>query len=111
LPRLGGTRRGDIRLSCRNGHEILIGDRVLVFLAEKALLNQDVECRRWRVGVFLPKKAYRSGVLLASKNQLLLFLALRHLLPNRHRSGQHDGHDAQSDEQHRHGVAVFGLTT
>jgi hypothetical protein len=45
-------------------------------------------------------------VLLATKDELRLFLPLRHLTPGGHRHGHEDGHDAHGYEQRCHRITI-----
>jgi hypothetical protein len=90
----------------RERHEVLAGDRVLVLLAEKLLLDQHVKGRRIRVGELPLKHPDRVGDGLAPENELLFFLPLCHLFPHRHGDGHHDRDDREPDDQGRHRVAV-----
>jgi hypothetical protein len=106
-----GPRRSNGRLRWSDGNEILARDRIFVFLAEKALLNEHIKSRWRRVCVFSLEETDGARVLLTSKDQFLFLFALRELLPDRHRHGQHHGHDAHGDDEHRHRVTAFGLTS
>jgi hypothetical protein len=89
--------------------EIIIRDRILEFLAQVPLLDEQIETWRKHAGTVLAlEEADRPRVLFAAKHELGLFFTLRHLLPDRHGGGHHDGHDADADNQHHHRVAVFG---
>jgi hypothetical protein len=90
--------------------EVGVRNRVFVFLAKEALQDEHIKGRRRGVRIFALKQTNGAGVLLTSENQLLLFFALRCLLPHRHRDGHHDGHDRHHHQQGHHRVAVFGLT-
>src|SRR6185436_10310643 len=91
----------------REGHEVVVGDGVLVLLAEKLLLHEHVEVR-W-VGVRGPALEHsdRVCVLLASKYELFFFLTLRHVLPHGHGRSHQDGHDRHRHDQGGHRVATF----
>jgi len=99
LLRDGRVRREEI--------EILAGDRVLVFLAEEFLIDQDVDICRQRAWQFTAVQLDGASVLLAAEDQLLFLLPLGRLLPDRHGDRHHDGHHADADEQHGHGVAAL----
>jgi hypothetical protein len=70
------------------------------------LFNQNVHGRWQRARAGAPlEHADRASVLLAAKDQLGLFLALGHLVPDRHHHRQHDAHDAHRNQQRDHGVS------
>jgi len=106
LGRAGGTcatgRRTD-----RQRHEVVVGDRVLVFLPQVPLAYQQINVRRVRVGGLALEQCNGVDVLLAAEDQLLFLLALRHLFPHRHGDGEHDGHDAHGDQESGHRVSPF----
>jgi hypothetical protein len=87
-------------------HEIVVGNRVLVFLAEKALLDQHVERRRVGVGELPLEQGNRAHVLVAAEHQLFLFFARHHVGPDRQQSSHDDGHHAHADQQGCHRVAA-----
>jgi len=100
-----GRRR--LRLTLRNRHEVAARDRILVLLPKEMLLHQDVEIRWIRVGEATLKHPDGVCDLLAAKNQLFFFLALRKMLPHGHCGRHHDGHHGHSDNQGGHGVSPF----
>jgi hypothetical protein len=81
------------------------GHRVLVFLSQESLLDQDVEVGRARTGSHLPfPQTDRARVLLAPENQLRFLLALG-LMPPRGKDSRHQhGHHGEGDEESRHHV-------
>jgi hypothetical protein len=99
------------RLSGQKGLKVVSCNGVLVLLSQESLFHEDVEIRwqRPRASTSL-EEPDGAGVLLASEDELFLFLALSHLFPRGHGDCQHDAHDAQGDEQRHHGVPVFDLT-
>ena len=106
LPRARGTADAARRLPQR--HEVLAGDRVLVFLAQELLLDEHVDARRQR-----PRsrpaleETDRPRVLLTPEDQLRLFFPLSHRLPHGKGDAQHHAHHAQRYEQDGHGIARF----
>ena len=104
-------RRARQHRARRDHHEIVIGDGVFEFLAEKPLVDEGIHVRRVGVGEFALIKANRMGVLQPAENELFLLFALRRLPPDGHGHRHHDGHDAHGDNQRRHGVAGVGLTS
>jgi hypothetical protein len=103
--RPGGEPRCGLGL--RDRHEIVVGNRIFVFLAQKPLLDQQVDAGRRGVREFPLEQPDRARVLLASEDELGLFFALGYLLPDGHRDGQHDGHDGHAHEQGGHGIAML----
>jgi hypothetical protein len=89
--------------------KIVAGDRVFVLLSEKLLVQEHIEIRRGGTRHLALIELDGADVLLTSKNELGLLLALRGRLPDRHRDGQHDGHHAQADKQSDHRVTVLTL--
>src|SRR4029077_2620577 len=92
-PRSGHVRRlyaGRIRLAGVHADEVevVVGDRVLEFLAEETALDEGVDVGRAGRGVLLPKELNRAVVLLPAEHQLLFLLPHRQRVP--------DG------QQHRH---------
>jgi hypothetical protein len=108
--RLPGWRAATARaladLAREQRQEVFAGNGILVFLPQEALLDEDVEVGRQRArpGPAL-EQANGPGILLPSEDQLGLFLALDHLLPDRHGDRQHDAHDAERDEQGHHRIS------
>ena len=99
-------------LAGENRCEVVVRDRVFVLLAKESLGDEHVEVRRIGVCVLALEQPDGVRVLLAAENQLLFLLSLRGLLPHWQCNGEHHGHDAHRDEEHRHGVAGLsrGLT-
>jgi hypothetical protein len=88
--------------------EIVVGDRILEFLAKEPLLDEQVETWREGAGTILAlEEADRPRVLFAAKHELGFLFALRDLFPDRHRDGHHDSHDAETDNQHHHRIAAL----
>jgi len=108
LPRrsAGATRSRRVR----ERHEVVVGNRILVFLSQKLLLNQHVQIGRIRVRGAALKHADGMSVLLAAEHKLFFFLALGHLSPDRQGRAHQDGHDRQPDNQGRHGIALLALS-
>lgn len=103
-----------LRDAGRNGDdlELAVGYRILVLLTEKALLHQQVDCRREVAGThFSLIQIHRAGILLAAKDELGFFLALHFVPPHRHRHGHQDRHDPDAHEQSRHGVSALAVLT
>ncbi len=94
------------RAADRNDLEVVVGDRVLVFLPQELLLDEDVQGRREGVRVAALEQHDGAPVLLAAPDQLLFLLALGDMRPHGQRSRHHHGHHAHSDEQRGHGVAA-----
>ena len=87
--------------------EFVVGDWILEFLAKEFLIDEHIETGRQSAGPVLAlEQADRPGVLFPPKHELDLFFTLGDLLPYRHGSGHQDGHDAETDDQHHHRVAV-----
>jgi hypothetical protein len=86
--------------------------RILVLLAEKALVDEHVDIRRPGAGAVtaLPETD-GADVLLAAENQLRFLLSLRLMTPRGEDSAHEDGHDGERHEQGRHGVAPLPLLT
>ena len=102
MPRSRGPR-GE-----RDRDEFVVGDRILEFLAQEPLLDEQIETWRKRAGTVLAlEQADRPRVLFTAKHELGLFFTLRDLLPDRHDGGHHDRHDAETDNQHHHRVAAL----
>jgi hypothetical protein len=88
--------------------ECLPRDRVDVPLSEKPLLDEYVQARRKRAGAHLSlEEVDGPSVLFAAEDELRFLLALRQLLPDRHRGRGHDRHDGEGHEQGSHRVAVL----
>ncbi len=98
----------------RNGDnlEIVARHRVLVLLAQEALLDEDVDAGRKIAGTGLALvEVDRSRVLLAPEDELGFTLALHFMPPHRHRDRHKKHHDADAHEQSRHGIAALGVLT
>jgi hypothetical protein len=90
----------------------VLGHRILVFLPEKLLLDENVERRRPRARAhFHLPEPDRPHVLLATEHQFRFLFALRLLPPGWQRRGHEDGHHGEADQQRRHRVAVFPVLT
>ena len=89
-------------LSNGNDHEVVVGDRILVLLAQEPLIDEHVKVRRVRVREFPLEHANRVDVLQTSEDQLFFFFALPGVFPDRHGDRHHHRHDAHGDEQGRH---------
>jgi hypothetical protein len=100
---LSRTRRGCGTQEERG--EIVIGDRIFVFLPHVSLLDEHInagrKCARPRLALEQPD---RPCVLLASKDKLRFFIPLHGLAPHGHGDGHHDGHDAHADQERGHRV-------
>jgi hypothetical protein len=97
--------RDDLELS-------ILGHRVLVFLPEESLLNQDVDARREVTGAHLALVVVdRPRVLLAPENELGFLLALRLVTPDGHRHGHQQHHHADADQQRRHRISALAVLT
>jgi hypothetical protein len=88
----------------------ILRHRILVFFAEIASLNQNVDARR-KAPVLELVKADGSRVLLASEHQLQFLLPLCLKPPGGERSRHQDGHHAKRDEQSCHRVAAISVLT
>ena len=86
-------------------------DRILVFPAQKVLLDQHVEARRVRIRIFALEQADCAGVLGAAEDELFLLLAPRQLVPDGHRRRPQDGHDAKGNDENGHRIAVFAVAS
>jgi hypothetical protein len=82
----------------RNQLEVVVRDRIFVFLTQKPLLDEDIDVRGSGIPVFAGEERNRMHVLLAAEHQLLFLLTLRRLLPDRHGDGHHDGHYRHCDQ-------------
>ena len=122
--RLRSRRRGPGRSGPRRSgaastgqrEEIVVGDRILEFLPQKALGDQRVEIGREGVRVLLLEEADGVRVLLAAEDELFFLLPLRRMFPHRHDDGHHDGHDAHRHQEGHHRVTPLvpcrsGLTS
>jgi hypothetical protein len=81
-------------------------DGVLVQPADEATLLEDVQARGVAPGSARVQLDCLN-VLLTAKDEFSLALTLRRRAPDRKRHAQQDGHDAQPNEQCRHGVAAL----
>ena len=82
---------------------------ILVLLAEKALLNQQVDGRRCGIGELSLENSDCTRVLLAAKDELLFLFALSHVRPDRQHHAHQDRHYAQAHQQRGHSVASLTL--
>jgi hypothetical protein len=85
--------------------KVVVGNRVLVLLAEKPLINQHIDARRGRIRELSLKQADGAGILLASEDELFFLLPLGHVRPDRQHRAHQDRHHAQADQQGHHGIA------
>src|SRR5262249_55613301 len=92
-------------LTDRNGHEVVVGDRILVLLPKEPLINEHVDVGRIRVGELSLEQSDRVHVLFAAKDELLLLFARRGLPPDWHGDGEHDGHDRHRHQERGHRVS------
>jgi hypothetical protein len=88
--------------------EVVVGDRILVSLAQVLLVDEHVEVRRQRARLPALEKLDCPRVLLAAKDELRFLLSPRHLLPHGHGRRHQNRDDAQPDEECHHGVAAVG---
>jgi hypothetical protein len=105
----GGARSGTLtwhRGLCSNPDhvEILLSDRIEVFLSKELPLDQDIDARRECVGVLRAVQRNRTGVLFPAEHQLRFLLALGRVSPRWERDAHEDGHHGEADEQRRHRV-------
>jgi hypothetical protein len=105
----GSTRRTRRRLARYDGDEVVVRDRIFVFLTQEVLFDQHIQIGRRGVRELALKEANCMSVLLPAEYQLLFFLALGHLFPHWHGDCHHDGHDAQGNQQDHHRVALFDV--
>jgi hypothetical protein len=103
----GRSGRRSTLLCLGQRHEVVVGNRVFVLLAQKFLFDQQIESRRIGVGKLPLKQSDRAGDLFATKDHFFFFFTLNGLFPHWHRDGHHHGHDRQADNQRRHGVSSF----
>jgi hypothetical protein len=96
-------------------HELaILRHRILVFPAQEPVLDQKVDARRKRVRDVLVlelEKGDRPRVLLAAKDQLGFFFALRLVAPDRHQDRQQDSHNREGHQKGRHRVSALTLLT
>src|SRR5262245_32572337 len=105
LARHATRRKDDVPLA-------ILGHRILVFLAKKSTLNENVEAGRVVAATHLPHvEVDRASDLLSAEDEFSFLLALRLRAPDRHRDGHHDHHDANADQQRRHRVAALAALT
>ena len=105
----GSGLRGDRRRHDRR--EIVVGDRVFVFLAEEPLFNEKIDAwgkDAW--AAFSLEQPNGARVLLASKDKLGFFFTARRLLPHGHGHRHYDGHDAHADQKDGHRVALLAAS-
>jgi hypothetical protein len=110
----GGKPAGLLRAPLRsrsggraNEVEVATGDRVLVPLAQEALVYQDFEAGRQGARQLSSVQLDGASVLLATEDQFGFFLALGSLLPDVHDHRHHDRHDAKADQKGRHRIALL----
>jgi hypothetical protein len=85
--------------------EVIVGNRILVLLAQKLLFDEHLESRRIRAGELPLEHPDRVRDLLAPEHEFCFLLAPGHLFPHGHRDRHHHGQDQETDDQGRHGVA------
>jgi hypothetical protein len=95
----------------RQQHEVVVGDGILVFLAEKLLFNQNVDARRERIRKLALKEHDAARVLVSAPNELLFLLALHHVRPHGQRHAHEHGHHAEANQQRGHRVALLSAGT
>jgi hypothetical protein len=108
LAALGARHEGILsgqRRAGANRNELVVGDRVFVFLPEVMSLDQDVDARRQRLVLGL-EQANRADVLLSAEHELFFLLPLGVVAPHRERDGHQDRHDRQGHEQRGHRVTI-----
>jgi len=105
--RLSGLpRRARLRLLRRAERlEVVVRDRVLVFLADEMSVHQRVESRRKSTHLRLVE-SNRANVLLAPKDELFFLLALGLVPPHGQHDRHHDRHHRQGHQQRGHRVTV-----
>jgi hypothetical protein len=86
--------------------EVVLGNRIFIFLAEKTLFNEHVDGRRRRIRKFALEQPNRPGVLVTAEDQLFFFLAGGHMRPHRQQRAHQHGHDAHADQQRCHRIAA-----
>jgi hypothetical protein len=85
---------------------------ILVLLAQKLLIHEDVEARRqdpWTGFSLEPVDGF--GDRLAAEDQLRFLLPLHLMAPDGERDGHENRHHPQADQQRRHGVAAMTVLT
>ena len=106
LSRLHGSAdRDDLELP-------VLGHRILIFLAQESLLDEDVDALGEVARAHLSLEVVDGpGVLLSAENELRFLLPLRLVPPDRHRHGHQQHHDGEADQQRRHGISPLTVLT
>jgi hypothetical protein len=94
----------------RDELEVVVRDRILVFLSQEALLDEDLEVRRKGIGVLPLEQSNRPRILVTAPDEFFLPLSLRKVGPDGQGSTHEHGHDAQTDQERGHCVAAVTLT-
>jgi len=93
-----------------NQIEIVVRDRVLEFLAEEVPLNEQIDARRQRLGLFV-EQPNRPDVLLAAPDEFCFLLALGLMAPHGQGDGHQNRHHRKRHEQCRHRVPACSALT
>jgi hypothetical protein len=90
----------------------VLSHRVLVFLAEEPLLNEDVDAWREVAGSHLPLVMVDGPrILLAAEDELDFLFPLRLVPPDGHGDRHQHHHDRERDQQRRHRIPALTFLT